>query len=246
MTVGAPDGESVSPAAHPTTEVAAGPARTASRADPVTVAIIAALADRAAALQGEARLWLTRRVEALTAEQASATPRGTAAERAAEKAADETAARRRSLAGLSDLVDRLGRSPASPAPPAIQPRPDPQRRAGLPAVASPAPAPEAPPASLRAVTAFKSTWSRLRAEQRLRQALAQVPAMAGPLNSAQVVAQALLAMRELSPPYLNACMAHIDTLCWLDHAAGPGDLAPRSVTTAAGRRRPSGRTARPT
>jgi hypothetical protein len=103
----------------------------------------------------------------------------------------------------------------------------------------------APPASLRSVAAFKGTWSRLRTEQRLRQALDQVPAMAGPLNSSHLVSRALRAMHDLSPDYLDAFMSHIDTLLWLEQASG-GDLAPRRATAPEGRRRPGPRTDRKT
>ena len=112
-------------------------------------------------------------------------------------ATEELAARRQVLAGLSALVDRLGRVPA-------------------PTSASAGAA--APP--LRSVSAFKETWSRLRAEQRLRQALADVPAQAGPLNSAQVVHRALQTLHRLSPAYLDAIIAHIDTLLALEDASG--------------------------
>lgn len=217
---------------------AAGPARAAANADLVAARIIAGLASRAAAAHGEARLLLTRRVEALSAELAAATsPVGPA-----EQVAAAAAARSLSLAGLSELVDRLGRSPAPQAPAFLPTRPDAARLAAVPGIATPASA--APPTSLRAVTAFKSTWSRLRAEQRLRQALAQVPAMAGPLNSAHVVARALQAMRELSPEYLHACMAHIDTLLWLDQASGAGEGTPRSTAHAEAKRRTGARSAR--
>lgn len=121
--------------------------------------------------------------------------------------ADEFAARREVLASLSALVDRLGRVPA-PAP----------SLTSLPVVARP----------LRAVAAFKGTWSRLRAEQRLRQALAEVPAHAGPLNSSHVVHRALQTMHTLSPEYLDAFMSHIDTLLALEQASG-GDVLARPV-----------------
>jgi hypothetical protein len=121
---------------------------------------------------------------------------------------EEFAARRAVLAGLSELVDRLGRTPQRPA-----------------ATLSGA----APPRPLKAVASFKGTWSRLRAEHRLREALAQVPASAGPLNSSHLVNQALQAMRELSPQYLDAFMSHIDTLQWIEQASGAGDLAPRAA-----------------
>jgi hypothetical protein len=79
---------------------------------------------------------------------------------------------------------------------------------------------------LKSVTAFQGTWTRLRADQRLREALAQVPAMAGPLNSSHLVNRALQTMRDVSPEYLDAFMSHIDTLLWLEQASGAGDLMP--------------------
>jgi len=137
---------------------------------------------------------------------------------------DDQEARRAVLAELSELVDRLGRSPTS----RVLPRSAPQA---------------APQASRNAVTAFKSTWSRLRAEQRLRQAMAQVPMTAGPLNSAHVVNRTLQTMRELSPEYLDAFMQHVDTLLWLEQATG-GELTPRATTSAEGRARPGARAPR--
>jgi len=121
---------------------------------------------------------------------------------------DEFAARREVLAGLSALVDRLGRMPA-PAP----------SLTSLPVATRP----------LRAVSAFKGTWSRLRAEQRLRQALAEVPAQAGPLNSSHVVHRALQTMHALSPEYLDAFMSHVDTLLALEQASG-GDVLARPAS----------------
>lgn len=96
-----------------------------------------------------------------------------------------------------------------------------------------------PPRPLKAVAAFHRTWSRLRAEQRLRQALDQVPAKAGPLNSAHVVSRALQALHALSPAYLDAFMAHVDTLLWLEQHSGAGDLAPRAAASAEPPTRPA-------
>jgi hypothetical protein len=147
---------------------------------------------------------------------------------------DEFAARRAVLAGLSELVDRLGRSPASAL----------HTHLATPVAARPPRTPmTAPLPPLKAVTTFKGTWSRLRAEQRLRQALAQVPPGAGPLNTSQLVNRALQAMRDLSPDYLDAFMSHVDTLQWLEQASGAGDLA-RSAAPADARRRPATRAAR--
>lgn len=141
---------------------------------------------------------------------------------------DELTARRAVLAGLSELVDRLGRAPT--------PLGAPRQPEALSRAATPQP--------LKAVAAFEGTWSRLRVEHRLRQALAQVPASAGPLNSAHLVNRALLAMRDLSPEYLDAFMSHIDTLQWLEQASGAGDLTPRTATPTEAKRRTGTRVAR--
>ncbi|MDE2398414.1 MAG: DUF2894 domain-containing protein, partial [Burkholderiales bacterium] len=92
------------------------------------------------------------------------------------------------------------------------------------------------PLALRSVAAFKGTLSRLRADQRLRQARAQVPSMAGPLNSSNVVNRALQTLRELSPEYFDAFVNHVDTLLWLEQASGAGPLGARSA--ASGEARP--------
>jgi hypothetical protein len=126
----------------------------------------------------------------------------------AGRVAQELAARRQTLSGLSELVDRLGRVPVPAAGAA------PNTTASQPA---------------SAVLAFKDTWSRLRAEQRLRQALAGVPAQAGPLNSSHVVHRALQALHDLSPPYLDAFIAYIDTLLALDDASGGHDRPARAA-----------------
>ena len=213
--------------------------RGAARVDPVGFGVIEALACRAVAQQGEARRLLMRRVEELLAEHAAAKRPATRA----ETAPDEPAARRAALARLSELVDRLGRSPTSPVLSPSSPRRGPVHQTDPPRTALLSH--PAPPASLKAVTAFKGTWSRLRAEQRLRQALAQVPAMAGPLNSSHVMNRTLHAMRDLSPEYLDAFMLHIDTPLWLEQSGGAGDLTPRPATPAEGRR-PGARAGRKT
>ncbi|MDL2339516.1 MAG: DUF2894 domain-containing protein [Pseudomonadota bacterium] len=210
-------------------------ARGAAQVDPVGFGVIEALARRAATQQGQARQLLMRRVEDLLAERAAAKSLTTQA----DTAPDEPAARRSALAGLSELIDRLGRSPALPVLAPSPPRPGATRQTDAPGTAGSSPA--TPPGSLKAVTAFKGTWSRLRAEQRLRQALAQVPAMAGPLNSSHLVNRALQAMRDLSPEYLDAFISHIDTLLWLEQVSGAGDLTPRPATPAAGKRRAGSR-----
>jgi hypothetical protein len=183
----------------PVGAVEAWQARGVTPADPVRLAIVRALARRAAAHQGPARELLVQRLQAWLA--AAPAPAGRAA------AQGEPEARRRALAGLAQLVDRLGRTPPAPGPAAPSGGTSPQATA---------------PRPLRAVLAHQATWLRLRAEQRLRQAGAQVPAQAGPLNSSQVVHRALQTLHGLSPAYLDAFMSHVDTLLWLEQA---GDQA---------------------
>lgn len=211
----------------PVGAVAAWRAQGAATADPVAFGVIEALARRAATLEGEARGMLVQRVEALMARHAVPGAEAGAAP-------GEPAMGRSALAALTALVDRLGRSAATPvrsATPAA-------RQAEVPLSRT------APLRPLKAVTAFKGTWSRLRAEHRLRQALAHVPALAGPLNSSHVVNRALQAMHDLSPEYLDAFMSHVDTLQWLEQASGAGDLAPRAAAPGDGKRRPAAKTTR--
>jgi hypothetical protein len=231
-------GAAEAPAVDPIALVEARGATGAARVDPVALAVIEALARRATAQQGEARRLLMRRVEELQAEHAAAKPPGTPN----ETAPNEPEVRRAVLAGLTRLVDQLDRAPTSTAPPRLPPPPGTARQTDSPRTASPSRT--ASPASLKAVTEFKGTWSRLRAEQRLRQALAQVPTMAGPLNSSHVMNRTLQAMRDLSPEYLEAFMQHVDALQWLDQAAGGTIGTPRPAPQVEGRRGPGARSTR--
>lgn len=79
----------------------------------------------------------------------------------------------------------------------------------------------APKGELATLRRFRGTWSRLSAQQRLRQTLAQVPAQAGPLNSNAVVHRALVLMQEVSPAYLQRFVAYADALLWLEHQQSP-------------------------
>ena len=74
----------------------------------------------------------------------------------------------------------------------------------------------APAGELRALRAFKSTWSHLRDEQRLAEALASVPPNAGPLNTQRLVLRSLQRMRELSPGYFHRFVSHLEALQWLE------------------------------
>lgn len=81
-----------------------------------------------------------------------------------------------------------------------------------------------PPAELKTLRYFRSTWSRLSAHRRLTQSLAKMPENAGPLNSHHLVHQSLALMRDLSPEYLDRFMSYVDALLWLEQANG----APRA------------------
>jgi hypothetical protein len=76
-----------------------------------------------------------------------------------------------------------------------------------------------PSDELKALSEVRNTWLRLAADKRLKQAVAQVPENAGPLNSYQLVLRTLLLMRDVSPEYLQRFMAHVDTLMWLERTA---------------------------
>lgn len=197
--------------------LAAWRAQGAGRIDPVRFLHLEALARRAAAQAGEIRRLLDARLAALMDGYQGAMARAT--DRVEAPAASGGVRR----GALGELVDALARDawPASaqgPTPPATLPR------AGG-------------PQELKALQRFHGTWSRLSAEQRLRQALAHVPPQAGPLNSHHLMHRALVLMRDTSPAYLQRFVAHVDTLLWLDQLQS----ALVAVPARAERRRRTGR-----
>ena len=108
----------------------------------------------------------------------------------------------------------------SPSAPATQAGP--RRRGAAPPV--PVPPALAEPPGLRY---FRRTWSRLKAEGRLEQARAALPANAGPLNSHHLVHRALASLHELAPAYCERIIGHIDDLLWIEAATGAaGPAAP--------------------
>jgi hypothetical protein len=93
---------------------------------------------------------------------------------------------------------------------------------------------------LKSVALFGSTWSRLRLDQRMHQALATVPDNAGPLNTPRLLHQALVALRGASPEYLQHFVAHVEALLWLDQATqAPPPEAPKAPV-----RKPRGKAAK--
>lgn len=116
------------------------------------------------------------------------------------------------------------------------------------------PAQHAPaPAELKTVRYFRSTWSRLRVDQQMTQALAGVPEQAGPLNTPRLLHQALTLMRRASPEYTQRFMAQVEALLWLEQAGqntpaarkGPGAPVARKTQTAAVARKAHARSAKP-
>ncbi len=122
----------------------------------------------------------------------------------AEPGADGRPAAARAPTPLGGLLDHIAQRTATP-------------RAGLPGPRRT----EAPP-ELQAVRQHRSTWSRLSVEQRVRQALAQVPPQAGPLNTQRLVHEALRTLHAVSPDYLHRLVAQVETLLWLEQAASRG------------------------
>ena len=93
----------------------------------------------------------------------------------------------------------------------------------------------AAPRELKALRAFRRTFTRVHAERRLTKALAQAPAHAGPLNSHQLVHRSLGLMQELAPGYLAHFTRHVDALMGLE-ALQAAIAAPPPARPEAGRR----------
>jgi Protein of unknown function (DUF2894) len=191
----------------------------AARLDPVHFRQIEALARRAAGHDADTRRLLDVRLQALL----DACAQRVAAARAVAPDAAPPPPAHSALAGLLAHLARHA-APALPAQPLV---------AGRPAAVTPA------PVELKALRWYRSTWARLSVDQRLSQSRAKVPQQAGPLNTQRLLHQALLAMRDASPDYLQHFMQQVDALLWLDQAQirpGPAS-AKRAPPAAAPRRR---------
>ncbi|MBP6382104.1 MAG: DUF2894 domain-containing protein [Pseudomonadales bacterium] len=109
-------------------------------------------------------------------------------------------------------------------------------------VAAPEQADHAPPGTsqarpeLKSVQRFRESWSRIRAEDTLAQAVARGPEDAGPLNSHRLMLRTLTLMHALSPDYLRRYLSQAESLLWLEQARGkPGRPAGRSAPPRRGR-----------
>lgn len=164
--------------------------RGAAQTQPLRLQVIEDLAARAAREQGALRRALQARVAALAA----------ALERELEAAPARAGAHARSgAAGTTPLAGLLAAF-------------EPESAALGTGAAAMSRVPE-----LKAVSAYRATWTQWRADRQLQQSLASVPRNPGPLNSHAVVLRALTRMRSLSPQHLNRYVAYLETLAWLEH-----------------------------
>jgi Protein of unknown function (DUF2894) len=74
-------------------------------------------------------------------------------------------------------------------------------------------------AEMASVRRFKEAWSKIAAEDQVKQAVGRGPANPGPLNSHLLVLRSLALMRELSPDYLRRFLSQVNTLLWLDQVS---------------------------
>lgn len=250
--VGTPEAPSADAPADSATRLTALRACGAERFDPVRFHYLEALARRAAAQTGTARLALERRLAGALAayaerhDQAQAAAAADAAGLAQRfalaadeigrlQAAGDVRALRRLAArldgrgrpsDLGELVGRLDRPEAAP-------------RSPRPADAGAAPA--AAPAELKALRQFRRTWTRLSVDRQLSRSQSRLPDKPGPLNSQWLVLRALQQMQDLSPACLERFMAYADALLWLDQAGADAARAPapaREETGLSSKRRP--------
>ena len=195
--------------------------RGAHQFDPIRFRFIEAFARRAQAYGGDARQLLDGRLAKLLADYAEhfdKAPSGAGA--AIERVGvSEDSANRSALAGLVYLLDRHASEGADDRP-----------AQALDAATS-------PPTELKTARHFRSTWSKLSIDRRLKQSQAKVPENAGPLHSHGLLLRSLESMRDLSPQYLDRFMLYVDALLWLDQANGGSAPHQKDVVRAEGDRK---------
>ncbi len=74
--------------------------------------------------------------------------------------------------------------------------------------------------NLKSYQLFRETWARHYSDRLVSDAVRKLPENPGPLNSQFLITRSLVIMRELSPSYLKRFVSYIDTLLWLEDAAG--------------------------
>ncbi|WP_217617615.1 DUF2894 domain-containing protein [Achromobacter sp. GbtcB20] len=199
----------------------------ADRADPLRFHLIDALARRAAAYDGPARLRLDARLAGLIQAYESALPdAGAAEDRPAAPAAREPGP-------LAGLVAYLDNPAAARAPQTANAEPDSAAADRL------NPLDDRDPLGLRAaypelplLDEFQTLWSRFSADRQVRQSQEQVHKNAGPLNSNQLVHRALSLMREMSPGYLQQFLSYTDALMWMEQMTAAAAPAPKEAPRA--------------
>jgi hypothetical protein len=69
---------------------------------------------------------------------------------------------------------------------------------------------------LKTIRDFRTTWSKLSADNQVKRALELAPSNAGPINSHSLMLRSLALMRDLAPDYLHRFISHADTLLCLE------------------------------
>ena len=165
-----------------------------SAGDPIRLAFIEALVRRAQCHQGQAQRLILSRAQELIVDYEN---------RLAKVAAHPTSQNMHPALAhsvLSALLQQLNARSASDTDGTAQ---------------SPEALPSREPVrELKTLARFRSTWSALHAQQKLKHALARAPRQAGPLNSHQLVHRCLAMMQEVSPVYLQQLISTIEALSW--------------------------------
>ena len=81
------------------------------------------------------------------------------------------------------------------------------------------------------VQQFKKQLSQISVQKQVKQAMAQAPQNAGPINSHMLALRSLGLMRDASTDYLNRFMGYVDTLLRLEES-GTGKPAPKKSAPA--------------
>jgi hypothetical protein len=79
---------------------------------------------------------------------------------------------------------------------------------------------------------FRAVWSKVSAEKQLRDSLAHVPRIAGPLISSSLVDRSLSLLREVSPGFFQQFLAYADALSWMEEMNGPGVIVAKEAAGA--------------
>lgn len=81
---------------------------------------------------------------------------------------------------------------------------------------------------MHSIRYFRESWVKANSERLVANAIENAPKDAGPLNSHKLAIRSLMAMRDLSPEYLNRFVSYIETLLWLEKA---GERLPKPKST---------------